>query len=125
MHDEELLAALGYEPVGFTKLTAAEALAGAHAGASMRWYVTSRGSSLGLAAVLHQVAPDLPIILASPSTHEFAAHVWAASGGRRDGSSPLIIFRTCRGTCAVSRSDILHRIVRAVSSSSPAFIDLT
>ncbi len=92
LHDEELLAALGYEPVGFTELTAAEAACRAarqRFDAALVCHVPG-GSSLGLAAVLHQAVPDLPIILASPSTHEFAAHVWAASGIAEMVHHPLL-----------------------------------
>jgi signal transduction histidine kinase len=82
LHYEEILAALGYEPVGFTGLGEAEA---ACRTARTRFDVAlvchlPGGSSLDFAASLHEAAPGLPIILAIPSTHDFAAPLLAASG---------------------------------------------
>lgn len=82
LRDEEILAALGYEPVGFTGLAEAEA---ACRTARKRFDVAlvchlPGGSSLDRAASLHQAAPGLPIILASPSTQDLAAHLLARSG---------------------------------------------
>lgn len=82
LRDEEILAALGYEPVGFTGLAEAEA---ACRTARKRFDVAlvchlPGGSSLDIAASLHEGAPGLPVILASPSTHNLAAPLLAASG---------------------------------------------
>jgi signal transduction histidine kinase len=79
---EEILAALGYEPVGFTRL--AEAAVACRA-ARERFDVAlvchlPGGSALDFAASLHGVAPTLPIILAAPSTRDLAAPLLAASG---------------------------------------------
>jgi len=71
--DEEMLAALGYEPVGFT---AADAALAACRAAPERFDVLIVGhlgsvkSSLELAAALHKAAPHLPIVLATKSTEE-------------------------------------------------------
>jgi DNA-binding NtrC family response regulator len=76
MRDEEILAALGYEPVGFT--AAGAALAACRA-APERFDVLIVGhlgsvkSSLELAAALHKAAPHLPIVLATKSTEEIDA----------------------------------------------------
>jgi signal transduction histidine kinase len=76
MRDEEILAALGYEPVGFT--AAGAALAACRA-APERFDVLIVGhlgsvkSSLELAAALHKAAPHLPILLATKSTEEIDA----------------------------------------------------
>jgi signal transduction histidine kinase/CheY-like chemotaxis protein len=76
LRDEETLAALGYEPVGFT--TAEAALAAFHANPD-RFDVlvvgplTSTTSSLELATAMHAAAPHLPIVLATKSTEEIAA----------------------------------------------------
>ena len=78
---EGILAALGYEPVGFTALAEAEAAcrsARARFDAALVCHLPG-GSALDLAAALHRAAPGLPIILASPSTHDLAAHLLAAS----------------------------------------------
>jgi PleD family two-component response regulator len=76
LRDEETLAALGYEPVGFT--TAEAALGALHANPD-RFDVlvvgplTSPTSSLELATTMHAAAPHLPIVLATKSTEEVAA----------------------------------------------------
>jgi DNA-binding NtrC family response regulator len=73
LRDEEVLAALGYEPLGFASADAAlaacranpdriDAIIVGHAGSTI--------SSLQLAAALHAVAPDLPIVLATRSPGE-------------------------------------------------------
>ena len=76
LRDEEILAALGYEPVGFT---AADAALAACRAAPERFDVLIVGhlgsvkSSLELAAALHKAAPHLPIVLATKSTEEIDA----------------------------------------------------
>ena len=74
LRHEEILAALGYEPVGFTAL--AEAVAVCRAArtrfdAALVCHLPG-GSSLDLAASLHDAAPMLPIILAAPSARDLA-----------------------------------------------------
>ena len=76
LRDEEILAALGYEPVGFI---AADAALAACRAAPERFDVLIVGhldsvkSSLELAAALHEAAPYLPIVLATKSTEEIDA----------------------------------------------------
>jgi signal transduction histidine kinase len=82
LRHEEILAALRYEPVGFTTL--AEAIAAYRAGrtrfdAALVCHLPG-GSSLDLAASLHEAAPMLPIILAVPSTHDLAMPSLGTSG---------------------------------------------
>jgi signal transduction histidine kinase len=82
LRHEEILAALGYEPVGFTRL--ADAVAASRA-TRMRFDVAlvchlPRGSALNLAMALHNAAPTLPIILTAPSTKDLCAPLLAASG---------------------------------------------
>jgi signal transduction histidine kinase len=82
LRHEEILAALGYEPVGFTKLTEAAAAcrsARARFDAILVCHVPG-GSTLEFAASLHDIAPGLPIILATPSTQNLDAQLLAASG---------------------------------------------
>ena len=79
---EEILAALGYEPVGFSALAEAEAAcrtAGTRFDVALVCHVPG-GSSLDLAYLLHDAAPCLPIILASPSVDHFAAPLLATAG---------------------------------------------
>lgn len=89
---EEILAALGYEPVGFSVLAEAEAACRA---ARTRFDVAlvchvPGGSSLDLAYLLHEAAPCLPIILASPSVHQFAAPLLATAGVTELVHHPLL-----------------------------------
>src|SRR5258707_7425110 len=76
LRNEEMLAALGYEPVGF--IGADMALAACRA-APERFdvlvvgHLGSTRSSLELAAALHEAAPYLPIVLATKSTEEIGA----------------------------------------------------
>ena len=82
LRHEEILAALGYEPVGFTRL--ADAVAASRA-TRMRFDVAlvchlPGGSALNLAMALHNAAPTLPIILTAPSTEDLCAPLLAASG---------------------------------------------
>jgi signal transduction histidine kinase len=81
---EELLAALGYEPVGFTTPSEAiEACAGARGArfdAALICHKPGTSSALDFAGELHGVAPTLPIILATPSAQNLGAPLLAASG---------------------------------------------
>jgi signal transduction histidine kinase/ActR/RegA family two-component response regulator len=76
LRDEEMLAALGYEPVGFT--TVAAALAACRAKPErfdviVIGHLGSRSSSLELAAGLHAAAPHAPIVLATRSMEGIGA----------------------------------------------------
>jgi nitrogen-specific signal transduction histidine kinase len=83
LRDEETLAALGYEPVGFSS---AEAALAACRAAPERFdtlvvgYLGSVAASLELAAALHATAPRVPIVLASKSTEEVGADTLVAAG---------------------------------------------
>jgi DNA-binding NtrC family response regulator len=83
LRDEEILAALGYEPVGFT---AADAALAACRAAPARFdvlivgHLGSTKSSLELAAALHKAAPYLPIVLARKSTDEIETNSLMFSG---------------------------------------------
>jgi CheY-like chemotaxis protein len=92
LRHEEILAALGYEPVGFTRL--AEATAACRA-AHARFDVAlvchlPGGSSLDLAAALHDAAPALPIILAAPSARDLAMPSLKTSGITELVHHPLV-----------------------------------
>lgn len=83
LRDEEMLAALGYEPVGFT--SGADALAACRESPDrFDVLIVSHGSSaqeaLDLAAELHEAAPRLPILLALPSSERIDADALAAAG---------------------------------------------
>jgi CheY-like chemotaxis protein len=83
MRDEEMLAALGYEPVGFATADAAvaacrsrperfDALVVGHFGSAI--------ASLQLAAALRDATPDLPIVLAAKFAQEIGADTLLAAG---------------------------------------------
>jgi signal transduction histidine kinase/ActR/RegA family two-component response regulator len=83
LRDEEILAALGYEPVGFVRV--GEALAACRAAPDrfdvlLVGHLTPTGSALELATALHESAPDLPILLATASADEIAADALVAAG---------------------------------------------
>jgi DNA-binding NtrC family response regulator len=83
LRDEETLAALGYEPVGFTDARVALAVC---RGRPERFdvlivgHLGSASSSLELAAALHEAAPRLPIVLATKSTEEIGADGLVTAG---------------------------------------------
>ena len=92
LRHEEILAALGYEPVGFTRL--AEAITACRTAqtrfdAALVCHMPG-GSSIELAAALHAAAPALPMILASPSTRELAVPSLETSGITELVHHPLI-----------------------------------
>jgi signal transduction histidine kinase len=82
LSDEDVVAALGYEPVGFVQIN--DALV-AYRAAPIRFDAILIGharvpvQALKLAATLHDAAPGLPIILAA-STGDFDAERLAAAG---------------------------------------------
>jgi signal transduction histidine kinase len=82
LRHEEILAALGYEPVGFTKLAEAAVTcreAPARFDAALVCHQPG-GSALDFAVSLHDIAPTLPIILTTPSATDLGAPLLAASG---------------------------------------------
>jgi signal transduction histidine kinase len=91
LRHEEILAALGYEPVGFTD-PAEAALACRwelrnNLGAATRFdaallcsHLHGVGATLEHASLLRKIAPTLPMILAAPSAREFGAPALAAVG---------------------------------------------
>jgi signal transduction histidine kinase len=79
---EEILAALGYEPVGFTTLheVALADAARARFDAALVCHQPGTNSALDLAAALHDIAPSLPIILVTPSARDLDAPILVTSG---------------------------------------------
>jgi signal transduction histidine kinase len=82
LRHEEILAALGYEPVGFTgPREAAEACAvRARFDAALLCHRPGVSVALDFATTLHELAPNLPIVLAATSARDLDAQVLAASG---------------------------------------------
>jgi len=83
LRDEDMLAALGYEPVGFMTIDAAMA---AHRTNADRFDIAvvghfgSAARSLELAAMLHAAIPRLPIVLATKAAIEIGADTLVAAG---------------------------------------------
>jgi CheY-like chemotaxis protein len=93
LRNEEMLAALGYEPVGFTGTGDAleacratperfDALVVGHLGPAM--------PALALVAALHAAAPRPPIVLATASANEISTDALAAAGIFEVVRRPLI-----------------------------------
>ena len=83
LRHEEVLAALGYEPVGFTAPAEAAEACNAMRGrfdAALLCHQPGSALALEFAAVLHRIAPSLPIILATPAVQDLGAPMLAASG---------------------------------------------
>lgn len=91
--DEEMLAAIGYEPVGFTR--ASDALAACRAApdrfdALVVGHLVPANAALDLAAALHEIAPDLPILLATASADDIGTDALVGAGIREVVHRPLI-----------------------------------
>ena len=83
LRDEEMLAALGYEPVGFTNADAALTACRADPNRFDMAVVGPFGlaaRSLHLAATLHASAPRLPIVLAAQAAIEIGADTLVRAG---------------------------------------------
>ncbi len=82
LHDEEIVAALGYEPIGFAEpdqaLNACRS-APERFDAALISHLIPTARALAVAAKLRGVAPDLPILLAA-SAGELGADVLASAG---------------------------------------------
>jgi signal transduction histidine kinase len=83
LRDEEILAALGYEPIGFSE--SSEAMRACHADPARFDAVLicphpGTKQALELAAELHEIAPALPIVIATPSARDLDTAQLAAAG---------------------------------------------
>jgi hypothetical protein len=111
LRHEEILAALGYEPVGFTDL--AEAAAASHAeqkrfDAALVCHEPGTTSVLDSAAALNDVAPSLPIILAT-----FSARTLGAPSLANSGVSELISYLVTSSELAAALSRCLMTSIRS------------
>jgi DNA-binding NtrC family response regulator len=91
--DEEMLAALGYEPVGFTRGDDARAACRATPNrfdAAVLGYLAPVASALDLASALHDIIPDMPILLATASADEITADTLLAAGVSAVVHLPLV-----------------------------------
>jgi signal transduction histidine kinase len=83
LRDEEIVAALGYEPVGFASGADAEAVCRKSPDrfdAMVIGHLGSTTKALDLATRLHEIAPSLPILLATASVDNFDANSLVVAG---------------------------------------------
>jgi CheY-like chemotaxis protein len=83
LRNEEILAALGYEPVGFVAPASAIEVYDverARFDAALICHLPGTTAALDVATALHRMAPSLPIILATPSARDLGPQILAAAG---------------------------------------------
>jgi signal transduction histidine kinase len=110
LRHEEILAALGYEPVGFTDLAEAAAACRAEQkrfDAALVCHQPGTTSVLDSAAALNDVAPSLPIILAT-----FSARTLGAPSLVNSGVSELISYPVTSSELAAALSRCLMTSIR-------------
>jgi signal transduction histidine kinase len=93
LRDEEVLAALGYEPVGF--LFPSDAVAACKADpnrfdAFLIGYLTPVSAALSVASVLRRIAPDKPLLIAMPSARKVDTNSLISSGISQIVRWPLV-----------------------------------
>jgi len=121
LRDEETLAALGYEPVGFT---APEAALSACRAKPKRFDILIVGplgpptASLELATALHAMATHLPIVLATRATEEIGADALIAAGISDLVRWPIIAEEIAAALAhGLAPRETLQRLVPAASSA--------
>jgi signal transduction histidine kinase len=83
LRDEEILAALGFEPVGYRRAADAEAAFRAHPerfDLVVIGHLGATATALRLAATLRDTAPFVPLLLATPSADSIGANTLAGAG---------------------------------------------
>jgi signal transduction histidine kinase/CheY-like chemotaxis protein len=130
LRHEEILAALGYEPVGFTD--PAEAAAACrwelqnNLGAPTRFdaallcsHLHGAGAALEHAALLRETAPSLPMILAVASAREYGAPALAQAGILEVIRQPLVSAELAGALArCLSVSDFAPRPLRSAASDN-------
>jgi CheY-like chemotaxis protein len=103
LRHEEILAALGYEPVGFTGAEEAAQACAARArfDAALLCHQPGASFALDFAATLRELAPNLPIVLATTSARDLDAQLLAESGVSEVVHHPLTSAETGRRTVAL------------------------
>jgi signal transduction histidine kinase/CheY-like chemotaxis protein len=130
LRHEEILAALGYEPVGFTD--PAEAAAACrwdlqnNLGAPTRFdaallcsHLHGAGAALEHAALLRETAPSLPMILAVASAREYGAPALAQAGILEVIRQPLVSAELAGALArCLSGSDFASRHLRSAAADN-------
>jgi CheY-like chemotaxis protein len=93
LHDEEILAALGYEPVGFLHVD--DAIASCRAtpqrfNAILIGYVMLPGQAIRLSATLHAIVPGLPILIAAEPARLMDVDALVAAGISEIVTQPIV-----------------------------------
>jgi hypothetical protein len=94
LRDEEVLAALGYEPVGFLSPSAAMEACKTDPNrfdAFLIGYLTPASAALAVSLALRRIAPDKPLLIAIPATRKFDANALIASGISQVVRWPLVV----------------------------------
>jgi DNA-binding NtrC family response regulator len=104
LYDEEMLAALGYEPVGFER--PADAIAACRSAPDrfdviLVSHAAQTPVGLDLARSLHELAPRQPMLLATASTIDVSVEALAEAGISRCAAPAPGQHRTCRGASAL------------------------
>jgi signal transduction histidine kinase/ActR/RegA family two-component response regulator len=125
LSDEETLAALGYEPVGFADVDEALSSCRSAVGRYDALVITSLASTraaLKIAAALHEAVPNLPILLIAGSTEEIAAGVLMAAGVSEVVGRPLVAaeMATALKRCLAARD---HHIPRSEGTVHMSRVD--
>jgi signal transduction histidine kinase len=122
---EEILAALGYEPAGFSDISEALAAWRASPGRfdiALLCHQHGKGSPFDLAMTVRRAAPQLSIILAAPWAAELAAPALAAAGVSEIVGLPLIshelsnALARCAGRSAARRRSRDEEPIRVVGA---------
>jgi signal transduction histidine kinase len=92
MRTEEILAALGYEPIGFSSADDALASYGTILDQFDAFLIghQTRPKAVELAAQLHEIMPNTPIVLATVSVQDISARTLMAAGVSEVVSRPLV-----------------------------------
>lgn len=124
--DEEMIAALGFEAVGFAT---AEAARSASKAARDRFDfvvvgpVGSLGQSLELATVLHRELPLVPIVLATRTAFEIGADALLGAGISDVVRWPIVaeeIAVVLSQISRVGRREVSRRLISEASATLPA-----
>ena len=93
LRDEEILAAVGYEPVGVTRAADAQTMcreSPERFDVLVVGHLAPMTASLDLAAALHEISPGHPILLATASVADFGANALMVAGISDVVSWPIV-----------------------------------
>jgi signal transduction histidine kinase len=111
LHDEEMLAALGYEPVGFE--SAGDAIAACRSAPGrfdiiLVGHASQMRDGLNLARMLHEAAPGKPLLLATASTTDVGVDALAQAGVSELVRKPLVGTELAAALARCLRRSVSH-----------------